>query len=79
MIALFGIAAALITLFLISKTYDSTAVLYLTPMVSTEGTVDYSSLQTNTKLVSNVMALLQQNDIMDHVAEENGIEDADTV
>lgn len=29
-IALFGIAAALITLFLIPKTYDSTAVLYLT-------------------------------------------------
>lgn len=79
MIALFGIAAALITLFLISKTYDSTAVLYLTPMVSTEGTVDYSSLQTNTKLVNNVMALLQQDNIMDHVAEENGIEDADAV
>lgn len=78
-IALFGIAAALITLFLIPKTYDSTAVLYLTPMVSNEGTVDYSSLQTNTKLVNNVMALLQQDNIMDHVAEENGFEDADAV
>lgn len=78
-IALFGIAAALITLFLIPKTYDSTAVLYLTPMVSNEGTVDYSSLQTNTKLVNNVMALLQQDNIMDYVAEENGFEDADAV
>lgn len=78
-ITLFGIAAALITLFLIPKTYDSTAVLYLTPMVSNEGTVDYSSLQTNTKLVSNVMALLQQDNIMDHVAKENGFEDADAV
>lgn len=48
-------------------------------MVSTEGTVDYSSLQTNTKLVNNVMALLQQDNIMDHVAEENGFEDADAV
>lgn len=79
MIALFRIAAALITLFLISKTYDSTAVLYLTPMVSTEGTGEYSSLQTNTKLVSNVMTLLQLENIMDHVAEENGFEDADAV
>lgn len=79
MIALFGVAAALITLFLIPKTYDSTAVLYLTPMVSNEGTVDYSSLQTNTKLVNNVMALLQQDNIMDYVAKENGFEDADAV
>lgn len=78
-ITLFGIAAALITLFLIPKTYDSTAVLYLTPMVSTEGNVDFSSLQTNTKLVNNVVALLQQDNIMDHVAEENGFEDADAV
>lgn len=78
-ITLFGIAAALITLFLIPRTYDSTAVLYLTPMVSTEGNVDFSSLQTNTKLVNNVMALLQQDNIMDHVAEENGFEDADAV
>ena len=74
-----AITAALITIFLISKTYDGTTVLYLTPMVSTEGTVDYSSLQTNTKLVSNVMALLQQDNIMDYVAKENGFEDADAV
>lgn len=74
-----GIAAALITLFLIPKTYESTAVLYLTPLVSTEGTVDYSSLQTNTKLVNNVVALLQQDNIMDYVAEKNKYEDADAV
>ena len=74
-----GIAAALITLFLIPKTYESTVVLYLTPLVSTEGTVDYSSLQTNMKLVNNVVALLQQDSILDYVAEKNKYEDADAV
>lgn len=74
-----GTVFGLVTFFLIPKTYDSTAVLYLTPLVSTEGTVDYSSLQTNSKLVSNVMALLKQDNIMDYVAGKNGFADADAV
>jgi len=74
-----GAAAALVTMYLIPKTYTSTAVIYLTPPVSDQGSVDYSSLQTNSKLVSNVVALLKQDNIMSYVAEKDGFEDADAL
>ena len=74
-----GAAAVLVTMYLIPKTYTSTAVIYLTPLVSDQGSVDYSSLQTNSKLVSNVVALLQQDNIMSYVAEKDGFEDADAL
>ena len=74
-----GAAAALVTMYLIPKTYTSTAVIYLTPMVSDQGSVDYNSLQTNSKLVSNVVALLKQDNIMSYVAEKDGFQDADAL
>ena len=72
-----AVATALVSMFLIAPKYSSTATLYLTPMVSEQGDVDYTSLQTNTKLVNNVVALLTQDNILDKAAKDNGFEDAD--
>ncbi len=71
-----ALVAAGYTRFFIPKTYSSTATIYLTPLVNDAGDVNYTSLQTNTKLVNNVVALLKQDNIMDHVAVKCGFESA---
>ncbi len=61
--ALAGIGSALF----IPKTYASSGTLFLTPRVS-EGKVDIESLNSNQKLVNNVVNLLTQDNIMSQVA-----------
>lgn len=72
--ALAGIGSALF----IPKTYESSGTLFLTPRVS-EGKVDIDSLNSNQKLVNNVMNLLTQDNIMSEVAQETGLSSAEDV
>lgn len=74
-----GVVCALVSMFLIAPKYSSTATLYLTPLVNDTGDVDYTSLQTNTKLVNNVVALLTQDNVLEKVAKDNGFEDAEAM
>lgn len=65
---------------MIAPTYSCSESIYLTPLVSSEtGIADYSSLNSNTKLVSNVVSLLQQNDLLTRVAEASGLDSAKEV
>lgn len=67
-----------ITAAFIPKTYASSGTLFLTPKVE-QGEVDYNSLNSNQKLVNNVMNLMTQNNIMTKVAQETGLATADDV
>ncbi len=73
-----GICTGLFTWLVIPEKYASSGTLFLTPKV-TEGLVDYNSLNTNQKLVNNVMNLLTQDNIMTKVAQETGLETAQQV
>lgn len=70
-----GICTGLFTWLVIPEKYASSGTLFLTPKV-TEGLVDYTSLNSNQKLVNNVVNLLTQDNIMTMVADEVGIETA---
>ncbi|EOS60707.1 hypothetical protein C815_01166 [Firmicutes bacterium M10-2] len=61
------------TKFLIPKTYASSASIFFTPMVSESGYVDVNSMNSNEKLVNNVMTLIKQNNIMSQVAKDTGL------
>lgn len=65
--------------YMITPTYSSTGSIYLTPLVNSAGGADYSSLSSNSKLVSNVVTLLQQKDLLSQVAEASGVSGADYV
>lgn len=63
----FGVVTGIVTKFFIQPTYSSSATIFLTPTVGVEGNVDYTSLNSNQKLVNNVMSLLTQENIMTEV------------
>lgn len=63
----FGVVTGIVTKFFIQPTYSSSATIFLTPTVGTEGNVDYTSLNSNQKLVNNVMSLMTQENIMTEV------------
>lgn len=73
-----GIGAGLFSWFFIPATYASSGTLFLTPSVS-EGEVDINSINSNQKLVTNVMNLLTQDNIMSVVAQETGLQSAQDV
>lgn len=68
-----GLVGGLGTKFLIKPTYASSASIFLTPMVSDAGYVDVNSMNSNEKLVNNVMTLIVQNNILSQVARETGV------
>ncbi len=59
-----------VSYFLITPTYESTGAIFLTPKIGTEGVVDVNSLNSNQRLVTNVMNLITSDNIMIPVAEE---------
>lgn len=63
----FAVVTGIVTKFFIQPTYSSSATIFLTPTVGTEGNVDYTSLSSNQKLVNNVMSLMTQENIMTEV------------
>ena len=67
------------TKLLITPTYTASTSIYLTPQISDSGSLDYNSQMANSKLVSNVVELMTQSNIMSEVAKDVGLESADSV
>ena len=76
---LFGVGGFFGTKLLIAPTYTASTSIYLTPQISESGSLDYNSQMANSKLVSNVVELMTQNNIMSEVAKNVGLESADSV
>ena len=75
----FGLGGFLGTKFLITPTYTASTSIYLTPQVSDSGALDYNSQIANSKLVTNVVNLMTQNNVMSEVAKDVGMENAKSV
>lgn len=75
----FGAGGFLGTKFLIEPTYTASTSIYLTPQINDTGSLDYSSQMANGLLVTNVVILLTQNNVMSEVAKDVGLENADAV
>ena len=75
----FGAGGFLGTKFLIAPTYTASTSIYLTPQINDTGSLDYNSQMANSKLVTNAVNLLTQNNIMSEVAKDVGLESADSV
>lgn len=67
------------SMFLISKKYSSDATIYITPRVTEQGSIDYSSLQTNSRMVNNYMEILKGETILAKVADQVGMESYEEV
>lgn len=76
---LFGVGGFFGTKLLITPTYTASTSIYLTPQISETGSLDYNSQMANSKLVTNVVNLLTQNNIMSEVAKDVGLESAKNV
>lgn len=76
---LFGVGGFFVTKLLIAPTYTASTSIYLTPQISESGSLDYNSQMANSKLVTNAVNLLTQNNIMSEVAKDVGLESADSV
>lgn len=75
----FGAGGFLGTKFLIAPTYTASTSIYLTPQINDTGSLDYNSQMANSKLVTNVVNLMTQNNIMSEVAKDVGLENASSV
>lgn len=74
--AVFGLFSSI---FLINKKYSSEATIYITPSVTEKGTIDYSSIQTNSKMVNNYMEILKGETILAKVAKQVDLESYEEV
>ena len=74
-----GVGGFFGTKLLISPTYTACTSIYLTPQISESGALDYNSQIANSKLVTNAVNLLTQNNIMSEVAKDVGLESAESV
>ena len=79
LLILFSIIGYFATKIFISQTYTASTSIYLTPQISESGSLDYNSQMANSKLVTNAVNLLTQNNIMSEVAKDVGLESADSV
>lgn len=75
----FGAGGFLGTKFLIAPTYTASTSIYLTPQINDTGSLDYNSQMANSKLVTNVVNLMTQNNVMSEVAKDVGMENAASV
>lgn len=67
------------SMFLIDKKYSSEATIYITPKVTEQGTIDYNSIQTNSRMVNNYMEILKGETILAKVADQVGMESYEDV
>ena len=67
------------SVFVIDKKYSSEATIYITPRVTEQGTIDYNSVQTNSKMVNNYMEILKGETILAKVAKQVGLESYEEV
>lgn len=75
----FGLGGFFVTKFLITPTYTASTSIYLTPQISESGSLDYNSQMANSKLVTNVVNLMTQNNVMSEVAKDVGMGNAASV
>lgn len=78
-VLLFTVASGLVTKYLITPTYSSSSTIFLTPSINESGVIDYTSQNSNEKLVNNVMALLVQDNILSEVVKETGMDSIEQV
>lgn len=78
-VLLFTVASGLVTKFFITPTYSSSSTIFLTPLINESGVIDYTSQNSNEKLVNNVMALLVQDNILSEVVKETGMDSIEQV
>lgn len=71
----FGVAAFGVSSILIAPKYQSKATIFFTPKV-VENIVDYNSINSNQKLVNNVVNLMVQDNLMEEVADDLGYSSA---
>lgn len=64
---------------MITPTYTARTSIYLTPQINDTGSLDYNSQMANSKLVTNVVNLMTQNNIMSEVAKDVGLENPSSV
>lgn len=76
---LFGVGGFFGTKLLIAPTYTASTSIYLTPQISESGSLDYNSQMANSKLVTNAVNLLTQDNIMSEVAKDVGLDSASSV
>lgn len=76
---LFAMIGFVLSTFVISKKYSSEATIYITPRVSEQGSIDYNSLQTNSRMVNNYMEILKGEAITSKVAENVGLDSYEEV
>lgn len=69
---LVAVIAFVFTTFFIDKKYASQARIYITPKVTEEGTVDYSSLTSGNLMVNNYMSILKGENLLRNVSEAIG-------
>lgn len=69
----FAMIGLVLATFIIPKKYSSQATIYITPQISEQGSIDYNSLQTNSRMVNNYMQILQGEAITAQVAEKVGL------
>ena len=69
----FGAGGFFETKFLITPTYTARTSIYLTPQINDTGSLDYNSQMANSKLVTNVVNLMTQTNIMSEVAKDVGL------
>lgn len=67
---------AILTVFIISKKYESTSRLFLKPDV-TEGIADYSQINSNNLMVNNYVEMLKGNNIQSQAAKQLNLETQD--
>lgn len=70
-----GIVAGAFTIGFIDKKYSSTSRIYLKPKV-TEGVVDYSTVNSNDKMVNNYVEIMKGDTVLSAVAGNVGVEDS---
>lgn len=75
----FGVCGFMFTKLFITPTYTASTSIYLTPQVTESGSLDYNSQIANSKLVTSVVNLITQNNIMSEVAKNVGLESAEDV
>lgn len=76
---IFAVCGYFGTKFLIAPKYTASTSIYLTPQISESGALDYNSQIANSKLVTNAVNLLTQDNIMSEVAKNVGLESASSV
>ncbi|MGM9946454.1 YveK family protein [Floccifex sp.] len=76
---IFATGAGLITKFILTPTYSSSSTIFLTPYIDESGYIDYTSQNSNERLIYNVMALLVQDNVLAEVTKQVGVDSIKTV